>query len=126
MLIKVNPTSEVPIYMQIRKQIISGIASGDLTAGEHLPPVRQLAFDIGINMHTVNKAYNILKSEGYVNINGRRGVTIAERTKAEDSDISTIGIMIEEIIDEARAKGISDKDFMEMVKGKILEGGLPK
>ncbi|MCC9294288.1 GntR family transcriptional regulator [Clostridium sp. WLY-B-L2] len=76
MIIKIDFESEMPIYEQLKRSIIEGIAAGDLKPGESLPSVRQMAEDIGINLHTVNKAYNILKSDGYLNIDRRTGAVI--------------------------------------------------
>ena len=76
MFLKVNFKSETPIYIQVRNQIIQGIARGDIKPGEALPSVRQLASDIGINLHTINKSYNLLKSEGYIVVDRRKGSTI--------------------------------------------------
>lgn len=63
--------------MQLRNQIILGIASAQFKEGETLPSVRQLADTIGINMHTVNKAYTVLKQEGFVKVDRRHGAIIA-------------------------------------------------
>ena len=63
--------------MQLRNQIILGIATAQFQEGDMLPSVRQLAENIGINMHTVNKAYTVLKQEGYVKVDRRRGAMIA-------------------------------------------------
>ncbi len=76
MIMCIDFESQVPIYEQLKRQIIEGIAKGDLVPGDPLPSVRQLAEDIGINLHTVNKTYNILKSEGYVVIDRRVGTII--------------------------------------------------
>lgn len=76
MLIKIDFESEKPIYSQLREQLIEGIAREELVAGETLPSVRQLAEDIGINLHTVNKTYNILKAEGYVTVDRRKGAVV--------------------------------------------------
>ena len=73
----VNDMVDEPLYMQIRSQIIAGIARGDLTAGDALPSVRRLASDLGINLHTVNKAYAVLRDEGYIVVRGRAGAFIA-------------------------------------------------
>lgn len=78
MFIKIDFDSDNPIYMQLREQLIGGIARGELVDGETLPSVRQLAEDIGINLHTVNKTYNILKTEGYVTIDRRKGAMVSE------------------------------------------------
>lgn len=77
MLIEIDFNSDQAIYMQLRDQIIMGIASARFREGDMLPSVRQLADTIGVNMHTVNKAYTVLKQEGYVKVDRRRGVMVA-------------------------------------------------
>lgn len=77
MLIEIDFQSDEAIYMQLRNQIVLGIATSMLQEGDTLPSVRQLADDIGINMHTVNKAYSVLCQEGFVTIDRRRGAVVA-------------------------------------------------
>ena len=77
MIIKIDFESEEAIYIQLRNQIIMGIATDRIREGDSLPSVRQLADNIGINMHTVNKAYAVLKQEGYIKLDRRRGAVIA-------------------------------------------------
>ena len=77
MLIEIDFQSDEALYMQLRNQIILGIASSMLREGDPLPSVRQLAGDIGINMHTVNKAYSVLRQEGFVTIDRRKGAIVA-------------------------------------------------
>ena len=77
MVIEIDFNSDEAIYMQLRNQIIVGIATERFSEGETLPSVRQLADMIGINMHTVNKAYTVLKQEGFVKVDRRRGAIIA-------------------------------------------------
>ena len=77
MFIEIDFSSEEAIYVQLCNQIILGIATSKLQEGENLPSVRQLADTIGINMHTVNKAYSVLKQEGFVTIDRRRGAVIS-------------------------------------------------
>ena len=77
MLIEIDFKSDEAIYMQLRNQIVLGIATSMLQEGDTLPSVRQLADDIGINMHTVNKAYSVLRQEGFVTIDRRRGAVVA-------------------------------------------------
>ena len=86
MYIVVNDMVDEPLYMQIRSQIIAGIARGDLTAGDALPSVRRLASDLGINLHTVNKAYAVLRDEGYIVVRGRAGAFIAGAQGANSSN----------------------------------------
>jgi GntR family transcriptional regulator len=103
MLLSINFESETPIYTQLRQQIIKGVASGNLKPGENLPPVRQLAADLGVNMHTVNKAYALLRQEGFVVIHKREGALVAtpERMaerKTSDSLHNQLGFLIAEMI----------------------------
>ncbi len=77
MFIEIDFNSDQAIYMQLRDQIIMGIATSRFQEADMLPSVRQLADAIGINMHTVNKAYTVLKQEGYVKVDRRRGVMVA-------------------------------------------------
>lgn len=77
MRIEIDFNSEEAIYIQLRNQIILGIATSMIREGDTLPSVRQLADTIGINMHTVNKAYSVLRQEGIVTIDRRRGAVIA-------------------------------------------------
>mgnify|MGYP001383833111 CR=1 FL=1 len=76
-LLEIDFNSEEAIYMQLRNQIILGIATSRLQDGDTLPSVRQMAECIGINMHTVNKAYSLLRQEGFVTIDRRRGAVIS-------------------------------------------------
>mgnify|MGYP006331493429 CR=1 FL=1 len=77
MVIEIDFNSTEALYMQLRNQIIMGIASSQFEEGEMLPSVRQLADMIGINMHTVNKAYSVLRQEGFIKVDRRRGAVIA-------------------------------------------------
>lgn len=78
MVITIDKRSDTPLYLQLRDQVIGGIASGALRPGDALPSVRSLAEDLGINLHTVNKAYATLRDEGYVIMLGRRGAYVAD------------------------------------------------
>lgn len=77
MLIEIDFNSDEAIYIQLCNQIIMGIASSMIREGDSLPSVRQLADTVGVNMHTVNKAYSVLKREGYISLDKRRGAVIA-------------------------------------------------
>lgn len=74
---EIDFNSEEAIYTQICNQVIIGIAMDRYHEGDTLPSVRQLAEEVGINMHTVNKAYTVLKQEGFVKVDRRRGAIIA-------------------------------------------------
>lgn len=87
LIIEIDFNSDEAIYIQLCNQIIMGIATDQLKVGETLPSVRQLADTIGINMHTVNKAYSVLKQEGFLIIDRRKGAVIsidADKMRALD------------------------------------------
>lgn len=69
--------SDEALYIQLRNQVILAIATEQIREGDVLPSVRQLAENIGINMHTVNKAYSVLREEGFLKLDRRRGAVIA-------------------------------------------------
>ena len=77
MIVEIDFNSEEALYIQLRNQIIIGIATDQIREGDTLPSARQLADNIGINMHTVNKAYSVLKQEGFLRVDRRRGAVIA-------------------------------------------------
>mgnify|MGYP003368196444 FL=1 len=77
MIVEIDFNSEEALYIQLINQIIIGIATDQIREGDTLPSVRQLADNIGINMHTVNKAYSVLKQEGFLRVDRRRGAGIA-------------------------------------------------
>ncbi|MDE7300387.1 MAG: GntR family transcriptional regulator [Lachnospiraceae bacterium] len=77
MIVRIDFNSDEAIYVQLCNQIILGIAAAQLRDGDSLPSVRELADDIGINMHTVNKAYGILRQEGYLKLDRRKGAVVA-------------------------------------------------
>lgn len=75
-LLNIDFSSDETFYMQLRNQIVFGIAMDQIREGDQLPSVRQLAEEVGINMHTVNKAYALLKQEGFVKVDRRKGAII--------------------------------------------------
>ena len=77
MYISIDFDSNEALYIQLRNQIILAIVRQDLTQGQNLPSVRDMAEQIGINMHTVNKAYSVLRQEGYVQLDHRNGAMVS-------------------------------------------------
>ena len=77
MYLEIDFNSDEAFYVQLCNQIIIGIATSRLQEGDALPSVRQLADEIGINMHTVNKAYSLLRQEGYIRLDRRSGAVIS-------------------------------------------------
>ena len=101
MILSIDFNSDEAFYIQLRNQIIIGIATGRIREGESLPSVRQLADNISINMHTVNKAYSVLKQEGFVKLDRRKGAIVSL-----DVDKQRVLEEMKEEIAVAMAKGI--------------------
>ncbi|CCJ34539.1 MULTISPECIES: GntR family transcriptional regulator [Caloramator] len=122
MFVKIDLTSDVPIYLQIKNAIIEGIARGELKEGDSLPPIRQLAEDIGVNMHTINKAYNLLKDLGFITINKKYGAVISVEGFNE-TFMENLKEELRPIIAEAFVKGIDKETFLKLVEGILDEFG---
>jgi DNA-binding transcriptional regulator YhcF (GntR family) len=75
-ILTLDLTVDVPIYQQIRDRVVEAIAVGALVAGSPLPSTRQLAVDLGVNFHTVNKSYDELRHEGLLRINRKSGAVV--------------------------------------------------
>ena len=114
MFIEIDFNSDEAIYIQLRNQIIMGIATSALQEGEALPSVRQLADHIGINMHTVNKAYTVLKQEGFIQLDRRRGAVIAVDVDKLEA-IEDMRGKLKVILAKARCKNISREEVHELV-----------
>lgn len=115
MIIEIDFSSDEALYLQLCNQIIMGIAASRFREGDSLPSVRQLAESIGINMHTVNKAYTVLKQEGYVRIDRRRGTVIA----VDADKIRTLEALKKElqvILAKGSCKNISKEEIHELIE----------
>lgn len=114
MFIEIDFNSGEALYLQLRNQIILGIATAQFHEGDSLPSVRQLADTIGINMHTVNKAYTVLKQEGYVKVDRRRGAIIAldiDRIHAMDEVRRELKVLLA----KSSCKSISREEIHELI-----------
>ena len=122
MIIEIDFGSEEALYLQLRNQIILGIAAAKFREGDTLPSVRQLAEDIGINMHTVNKAYTVLKQEGFVKVDRRKGAVIA----LDADKLRALGEMedaMRVILAKGICKGISREEVYRMIDEVYEEFG---
>lgn len=97
MVLKIDFESDEALYIQLRNQIIVGIAADRIREGDSLPSVRQLADNIGINMHTVNKAYSVLRQEGFVKLDRRKGAIISldiDKLRAVEALKREMGVLL--------------------------------
>lgn len=117
MLLRLDFNSDVPIYQQIRNQVVTAIASGGLTPGEKLPTVRALAEEAGINMMTASKAYQLLKAEGYVTT-GRRDGAVVRIPERGVSRSTMDGLRLR--ICELRLAGMGKSEILDLC-GKIFD-----
>ena len=118
MVITVDKLSDAPLYLQLRDAVIAGIASGELRPGDALPSVRSLAEDLGINLHTVNKAYATLRDEGYVIMLGRRGAYVADAPAdpAAGMDEAALEAALTKLATEFKASGGTRHAFLAAAK----------
>lgn len=122
MLIEIDFESDEAIYVQLRNQIVLGIATSTIREGDTLPSVRQLADNIGINMHTVNKAYNVLRQEGFLQLDKRRGAVISidvNKLKAMEELRTKMQILLA----QSSCQGITREEVHEMIDTIYAEYG---
>ena len=123
MLLELDFSSQTPIYQQIRNQIVLAVAEGRLKDGQRIPSVRTLADESGINMMTVNKAYQLLRQEGYLQIDRRSGARISipvssiflsshPKGAVVTAAVNQLRPQLELLISEARLHGVSQELFL--------------
>lgn len=122
MILKFDFSSNEPLYLQLRNQIVLGIGEGRLKPGEKLPTIRALAEESGINMMTVSKAYQMLKQEGYITTDRRSGASVAYKgaVSAPENTLKTLRISINEL----RLSGMNKDEIMDLCRKVYEEGEL--
>ena len=118
MFINLNLESSEPIYIQLQQQIIEGIAKKQLQPGDALPSVRSLAADIGINLHTVNKAYQQLKQDGFILIHRQKGVVVHPDgvPQADEEYRQDLKAKLRPLIADSICRGLSEVEFSQLSK----------
>ncbi|MFB6815001.1 GntR family transcriptional regulator [Streptomyces sp. NPDC056347] len=114
--------SEVPIYQQIRDRVVEAIAEGALAPGTGLPSTRQLAVDLTINFHTVNKAYDLLRREGIIRINRKSGAAVRPDVKQSSADDLRGGVdwaRMRTFLAELDVRGIPKEEVMAYVEATL-------
>ena len=125
LILNVDLAAEVPIYQQIRDQIVEAIAHGALTEGSTLPPIRALAADFGINFHTVNKAYDLLRQEGLISLSRKTGavVTASASDQLLPSDWTA---RARTLLAEAVARGVPAGQVLQTCQALLDSFGQPQ
>lgn len=118
MVLKIDMSGAIPIYVQIRNEIVKGIGKGDVSAGENLPTVRQLASELGINTMTVSKAYQLLKSEGFIETDRRKGAVVKGthelKGRLEGLYREKLEGELELLSAEAKLRGLDKQEFIDL------------
>ena len=129
MLLTVEPDGPVPIYQQIRDRIVEAIASGQQPTGSPLPSTRQLAVDLGVNFHTVNKSYDMLRQEGLVRINRKSGAVIRRDAGSGPPDAGWVQDWtgrLATLLAEAAAQGMAPEEIAEHCRTAVTTFAFPE
>lgn len=126
MILEIDTLSAVPIYQQLRDQVILGIAKQELLPGESLPTVRQLADELGVNTMTISKAYNLLKDEGYLITDRRKGSLVRLPEPFHEQEIQASRQALALLLAEAKLHGTTRDMLLETVQDiwQDIEGGI--
>ncbi len=123
-LVTVDLRDATPPYEQIRAQIASLIAVGQLADGSRLPTVRALAGDLGVATGTVARAYKELEATGLIESRRRLGTVVTHSSPTADGAAdSPLETMIDKLIGEARAAGIQDETLISLLRGRLRASG---
>ncbi len=124
MVLVIDDSSDIPIYQQLRNQIVIGISDGRLKPGEQLPTVRALAEEIGVNAMTVNKAYQMLKQEGYIVTERRNGARVSREFGGDGQLSPAAADTLRRIISEAKLAGMTQEEFVALCRSHFeqMEG----
>lgn len=115
MQLRIDLTSEIPLYQQLRDQVVEAIATGTLTLGSSLPSTRQLAADFGINFHTVNKAYDLLRREDFIWLGRKRGAYVTRDHESGPPDPAFVRdweARARTLLAEAYAQGMASDEIL--------------
>lgn len=119
MFLEIDFKSDLPIYEQIRRGIIIGLANGQIKPGDKLPSVREMAENIGINLHTVNKAYKLLEADGVLTMDRRFGSLVSGvNHPMKDFDSEKMASELDLLIAIAKLKGLSEEEFISNINKK--------
>ena len=117
MLLRVDPGSSRPLFEQIAASVRGEIARGALVVGDRLPGARDVAHELGVNHHTVLRAYQDLRDEGVVELRRGRGAVVT----ASATEAGVLHLRVASLVDEARALGIGDAALVSLVKAAQQE-----
>jgi GntR family transcriptional regulator len=114
MLVEVDESSPVPLYVQIAASVRHAIAEGRITPGTRLPASRDLAEELDVNVHTVQRAYGELRDEGLLQLRQGRGAIVGS---GEVRGRARLHGLVRALLDEARDQGVSVRELQELMEG---------
>ncbi|KMM36909.1 GntR family transcriptional regulator [Guptibacillus hwajinpoensis] len=114
-MLTIDPESTVPIYLQLRNEIMEAIARGDLSTGDTLPSVRALAGDLGVNMHTVNKSYHELVSKEIIEIVPKKGAVIIVDEGVSNQRLALMSAEFRPLLAEALVRGMKEEELQRLI-----------
>ncbi|NMM32088.1 MAG: GntR family transcriptional regulator [Cellulomonas sp.] len=117
LLLEVDVASSIPVFEQVRLQVVAHVAAGRLTPGDHLPTIRALATDLGVATGTGARAYRVLETAGIVTTRRRAGTTVASGVASADAAGQHAARVY---VDTARAAGLSDEAALALVRGALM------
>ena len=122
MFIEIHTNSPVPIYLQLAQQLIELMARNELKPGDSLPSVRTFAADLGMNMHTVNKAYHYLQEKEFIRIVPKSGVIVQPDgwKKATELEQQALSQQIRPLLAEGLVRKLTEEELTKMV-GELVQ-----
>jgi GntR family transcriptional regulator len=121
-LFTLQPSSGVPIYLQLIQQVRRMVASGQLTPGTELPSVREVAFEYTVNPTTISKAYSLLEGEGLLQRNRGKPMTIAAGRHATGSlpqRLKQIESQVDALVLAARQLELKPSELSQFIEKKM-------
>jgi GntR family transcriptional regulator len=121
LLLKPNPSSGVPIYLQLMEQVKHAIETGALRPGEQLPGIRPLAEELVINPNTVAKAYRELEHEGVIELRQGAGAFVSDRapTKKDADKLRAALATVAAAVEKMRARGVTDDEIRRLFEAEL-------
>jgi len=116
MLLKLNPDSGLPLYVQIAAAVRRALADGEVAEGDRLPAARDLAQSLDVNMHTVLRAYKDLREEGVIELRRGRGAIVRQGS----SRSAAAHRLVSDLVAEAGRQGLSEGEIIEMLKKEFV------
>ncbi|WP_353827606.1 GntR family transcriptional regulator [Agromyces sp. SYSU T0242] len=112
MRIRLDPAAPGPIFERLADAVRAAIVDGRIGYGERLPPARALARTLDVNVHTVLRAYRMLRDEGFIDLHPGRGATVAKRLGHH----TALAGAIHDLVEEARLNGVDEPALLALVR----------